>query len=375
MTQNIKSNKERKSKRTRKNVKNEEYYTDQNLALKLLEKLDDKIDLTKFAAFVEPSAGCGKSGSDSDDCGAFVNALNELLDKPNIIAYDINASPSNKKIKKADFLKVPDVPQPLKKYDPSEVLCIGNPPFGRKGKLAGKFIEKCAKFSDHIAFILPVSFLNQNGRLMDKYIPKEFHVKFAKRMNGVKFLDYNGESSKSSQRSKTSSSNGSDNDIDSDVDSDESSSCYCEGCEETKDKRRFKQINICFLYLKKEDWIRAKKKQRKIKPHHTYTILVKPDFLERISADVRVRGSGSLAGSAYGKCQEGFIVENKERSDDWFIKLKFGYFFYRTKLVKRLNEHYRKGKWEFFNLLEDVKYLNKDQLIKVVNKIMDDIVN
>ena len=39
-----------------------------------------------------------------------------------------------------------------------KILTIGNPPFGRQGSLAQKFIKQASEFSDTIAFILPRGF-------------------------------------------------------------------------------------------------------------------------------------------------------------------------------------------------------------------------
>jgi hypothetical protein len=37
-------------------------------------------------------------------------------------------------------------------------VALGNPPFGKKGKLALEFINKCAEISETIGFILPLTF-------------------------------------------------------------------------------------------------------------------------------------------------------------------------------------------------------------------------
>lgn len=101
--------------------------------------------------FLEPSAGNG----------AFLPNLK------NYIAIDIK--PENDNIQECDFLK----------YTPEQnnLITIGNPPFGKRSKLAIEFFNHAAQFSDIIAFIVPVSFmkwsvqkeLNQNFSLIDYF--------------------------------------------------------------------------------------------------------------------------------------------------------------------------------------------------------------
>ena len=52
------------------------------------------------------------------------------------------------------------IQQDFLSYTPTNqsYICIGNPPFGRVSSLAIKFFNKCAQFSDCIAFIIPRTF-------------------------------------------------------------------------------------------------------------------------------------------------------------------------------------------------------------------------
>lgn len=109
--------------------------------------------------FIEPSAGSGN----------FVKSLLKLnVNKDNIFAYDID--PCDESVTKKDFFKVN-----LKNIKKNKTLiAIGNPPFGKKGKLALKFLNKLLKHCDIVALILPKTFdrysiqkyVNHNAKLL-----------------------------------------------------------------------------------------------------------------------------------------------------------------------------------------------------------------
>jgi len=106
--------------------------------------------------FIEPSAGDGK----------FVDSLQKYFDNE-ILAFDI--LPERKDITQQDwFINTLE-------YN-KDYLIVGNPPFGGKGKLAVKFINKSAMISNTIAFILPLTLetsyiaqnkINQNFNLVE----------------------------------------------------------------------------------------------------------------------------------------------------------------------------------------------------------------
>ena len=85
-------------------IKNDKYYTPQNLAKRLIEKTFEIIGKDNITEIIEPSAGNG----------SFSNQLN-------CIAYDIE--PENENIIKCDFLS-------LRMLYKKGRLFIGNPPFG-----------------------------------------------------------------------------------------------------------------------------------------------------------------------------------------------------------------------------------------------------
>ena len=111
----------------------DQFYTNSDIAKQCI----DSIDITKYDIVVEPSAGTG----------AFYN----LIDHPNKIGVDIEPKCSG--VIKQDFLQ-----WDLNEFPLPKVLTIGNPPFGRQGSSAMKFIKHASIFSTTIAFILPRGF-------------------------------------------------------------------------------------------------------------------------------------------------------------------------------------------------------------------------
>ena len=87
--------------------------------------------------FLEPAAGTG--------------AFYELLPAQKRLGIDL--VPKCDDLKLQDFFKLTDLPSA-----PQDTVVIGNPPFGKRGKLAIAFFNHAAHLADIIAFILPVNF-------------------------------------------------------------------------------------------------------------------------------------------------------------------------------------------------------------------------
>ncbi len=87
--------------------------------------------------FVEPSAGTG--------------SFFELMPTKRRLGIDIHPKCENVIIQ--DFFKVTLLP-----YPPKDTVIIGNPPFGKRGKLAVAFFNHAALLADIVAFIVPVNF-------------------------------------------------------------------------------------------------------------------------------------------------------------------------------------------------------------------------
>ena len=136
----------------RRKTGTEQYYTPADLALELSRHLIDVVGLERD--FLEPAGGTG----------SFVNAL-ELLGAESIESVDLH--PMHPKVQRANFLS----------YVPSvrNLVTISNPPFGRNNALAIPFFNHAAKYSSHIAFLVPRSWrkwsvinrLHQNFHLIE----------------------------------------------------------------------------------------------------------------------------------------------------------------------------------------------------------------
>lgn len=118
-------------------IKNDAYYTPVDVAKKLVEKTLEVIGEDNIFDVIEPSAGAGAFSDLFDECES----------------YDID--PKRDYITKADFLT-------LNLSYRKGRLFIGNPPFGYRNSLAVKFYNKCCELGDFIAFVLPISQLNNN---------------------------------------------------------------------------------------------------------------------------------------------------------------------------------------------------------------------
>ena len=115
----------------------------------VVDDLLNEIILEDYDVVIEPSAGTGSWSSKIDGC----------------VAIDI--SPEHPDIMKGDFLEDDFHFDEMQKEN--RILVIGNPPFGRMGAKAIKFINKSAQFADTVAFILPRSFRKESlQRRVDK---------------------------------------------------------------------------------------------------------------------------------------------------------------------------------------------------------------
>lgn len=124
-------------------IKDDKYYTPPDIAHHCVEKAVEIIGISNINYILEPSAGNG----------VFIPYFPEGI---KWTAIDIDPEGSN--IIQQDFLT----------YDINYckgLLIIGNPPFGDKMSLAQRFYKKSCEISDYIAFILPISQLNNQSSL------------------------------------------------------------------------------------------------------------------------------------------------------------------------------------------------------------------
>ncbi len=139
----------------------DKFYTKDELAKDLI----SKIDIKSFLLVLDPCCGDG----------AFYSNINN-------IKIGIDISPQIDNVIKHDFLTwdYSNI-----NIDRKDILVISNPPFGKQGSLAFKFINRCAEFCDTIAFILPLSFVKES---MKDRIPEYYHLKYEEILPENSFL-------------------------------------------------------------------------------------------------------------------------------------------------------------------------------------------
>ena len=136
-------------------LKNNTYYTKQDIAINLISKLNDVVDINSYDTILEPSAGSG----------VFLNIIKEQYVSKQIIALDI--LPQHKDITKQDFLTYN-----TEHIKDKNILTISNPPFSPIS-LLNNFLKKIFNISSVVAIILPSSFKNNHRQnLINPY----FHL-------------------------------------------------------------------------------------------------------------------------------------------------------------------------------------------------------
>jgi len=126
----------------------DKYYTKQSVADLCYKNLIELIRSTGKNSdellFIEPSAGSG----------VFLTCIKEES-----LGFDIAPTKSrNQAIQQLDFINDNLFEQLTPKEKGKEIVFIGNPPFGRKSKLAIEFINKALEYSNIVGFIVPIQF-------------------------------------------------------------------------------------------------------------------------------------------------------------------------------------------------------------------------
>ena len=124
-------------------IKNDKYYTSPKLAKYCVDKTKEIIGKDNITEWLEPSGGNG----------VFLDYLPDGT-------YSCDIEPEDDRIVKQDYLEL--------KMDYKKGRCvIGNPPFGVRNRLSYRFFKKSIRLCDYIAFILPISQLNNNIQYYD----------------------------------------------------------------------------------------------------------------------------------------------------------------------------------------------------------------
>jgi len=130
----------------------DQFYTKRQVAESCVKEILGCLQWSSSALWIEPSAGAG----------AFLGIYTGQT-----IALDLE--PKAAGVVAQDFLKW-TLPRPIG----SKRIFFGNPPFGRQGSIAKKFLRHaCEQRADALAFILPRSFMKPS---MYGCIPPNFHL-------------------------------------------------------------------------------------------------------------------------------------------------------------------------------------------------------
>jgi hypothetical protein len=144
----------------------DQYYTCASVAKHCVKRIVYLVTNGSTYQWIEPSAGNG----------VFLKCLPDSYDK-----VGIDLDPKCADILKGDFLTWQPTTQKPR-------IFFGNPPFGRQGSLAKKFIQHSATYGTIIAFILPRSFVKPS---MSRSFPPLFHCKHTEEL-GKDAFEVNG---------------------------------------------------------------------------------------------------------------------------------------------------------------------------------------
>lgn len=125
----------------------DQFFTTETMASECIEhfsKISSDLGYSKVS-FLEPSAGGG----------SFLDAAYSQNYK--VIGADID--PQRDDIEYANFTEDDLATVFTKLPDKSELVVIGNPPFGKRSRLALEFINKSFNYADTVAFVLPIQFM------------------------------------------------------------------------------------------------------------------------------------------------------------------------------------------------------------------------
>lgn len=122
----------------------DKYYTSDEVVERCWEILKETIDFNEITEIIESSAGAG----------AWLDKIKETgIDYK---AYDI--APEHPEVELQDFLELE------MDYKPGRLIGF-NPPFGRSNNLSRKFYNKAVGVADYIAFIQPISQLDNTNSM------------------------------------------------------------------------------------------------------------------------------------------------------------------------------------------------------------------
>jgi hypothetical protein len=149
----------------------DQYFTPQLLAEYCIRKTFEVMrvheDDPEEYIFIEPSAGDG----------SFLKGL------PETRRIGIDIEPRGAGIEEGDYLEYTPPPGNAK------YVVIGNPPFGLRGNLALRFINRSYEFADYVAFILPPLFDSDGKGACRKRVHEGYHLAHTEKLDDMLFVD------------------------------------------------------------------------------------------------------------------------------------------------------------------------------------------
>lgn len=113
--------------------------------VRMSKKIFEKLGYGKIH-WLEPSAGSGN----------FILSVKKIYKNISYTAFDLDPQNNDLHINKKNYLEVKE--NNIKKSKDKELIVLGNPPFGKRAKLAIDFFNHSTNFTDTIAMVFPLQF-------------------------------------------------------------------------------------------------------------------------------------------------------------------------------------------------------------------------
>lgn len=128
----------------------DKYYTPKDIVDKCMEILKQTINTQEIDCVIEPSQGNGQ----------FINAIESTFDSDK---FYLDLIPQHEGVKEQDYLEYNI--EEIQGY--KNILVLGNPPYGTRNTLSLRFFKKSIQFQEYVAFILPISQLDNINSLYE----------------------------------------------------------------------------------------------------------------------------------------------------------------------------------------------------------------
>jgi predicted RNA methylase len=130
----------------------DQHFTSKTVAVELVRSLVHRLDPTCSRRYIEPACGAG----------SFVEAL-EAVGIPRQHTRTVEIDHELPADVHQDFLETTRTSLGIDDWRRETTVVVGNPPFGRNGRLARQFLTKAAEYANWVCFIVPRSMHGANG--------------------------------------------------------------------------------------------------------------------------------------------------------------------------------------------------------------------